>query len=92
MAEPDRRSALLHSHENAAVILSGITVEQVGHPTTRPGLDVARLIDHIVEATYRAPLSAGGRPRRPETTRPTSSYPTRPLSYARRRGSRAGMG
>jgi hypothetical protein len=45
---------LLHSHENAAVILSGITVEQVGHPTTRPGYDVARLIDHIVEATYRA--------------------------------------
>jgi len=54
MAESDRRSTLLHSYENAAVIVSGITVDQVGHPTTCPGYDVAGLIDHIVEAAYRA--------------------------------------
>ena len=54
MAESDRRSTLLHSYENAAVIVSGIAVDQVGHPTTCPGYDVAGLIDHIVEAAYRA--------------------------------------
>jgi uncharacterized protein (TIGR03086 family) len=54
MAESDRRGTLLHSYENAAVIVSGITVDQVGHPTTCPGYDVAGLIDHIVEAAYRA--------------------------------------
>jgi uncharacterized protein (TIGR03086 family) len=54
MAESDRRSTLLHSYENAAVIVSGISVDQVGHPTTCPGYDVAGLIDHIVEAAYRA--------------------------------------
>jgi uncharacterized protein (TIGR03086 family) len=54
MAESDRRSTLLHSYENAAVIVSGIAVDQVGHPTTCPGYDVAALIDHIVEAAYRA--------------------------------------
>jgi uncharacterized protein (TIGR03086 family) len=54
MAESDRRSTLLHSYENAAVIVSGIAVHQVGHPTTCPGYDVAGLIDHIVEAAYRA--------------------------------------
>jgi uncharacterized protein (TIGR03086 family) len=54
MAESDRRSTLLHSYENAAVIVSGIAVDQVGQPTTCPGYDVAGLIDHIVEAAYRA--------------------------------------
>ena len=54
MAESDRRSTLLRSYENAAVIVSGITAGQVGHPTTCPGYDVAGLIDHIVEAAYRA--------------------------------------
>jgi len=54
MAESDRRSPLLHSYENAAVIVSGISVDQLGHPTTCPGYDVAGLVDHIVEAAYRA--------------------------------------
>jgi uncharacterized protein (TIGR03086 family) len=54
MAESDRRSTLLHSYENAAVIVSGITADQVGLPTTCPGYDVAGLVDHIVEAACRA--------------------------------------
>jgi uncharacterized protein (TIGR03086 family) len=54
MAEPDHRSALLRSYENAAVIVSGITADQVGLLTICPGYDVAGLIDHIVEAANRA--------------------------------------
>ena len=54
MAEPDRRSALLESYENDAVIVSGITTEQVTLPTPCPDYDVAGLIDHLVEAAYRA--------------------------------------
>lgn len=54
MAGPDHRSALLLSYENAAVIVSGITADQVSHPTACPAYDVAGLIDHIVEAARRA--------------------------------------
>ena len=54
MASPDRRHALLESYENAAVIVSGITPEQIDHRTPCPGYDVANLIDHLVEAAHRA--------------------------------------
>lgn len=54
MAECDRRIRLLRSYENVAVIVSGITADQVGHQTTCPGYDVSGLIHHIVEAAYRA--------------------------------------
>ncbi len=54
MASPDRRHALLESYENAAVIVSGITPEQIEHRTPCPGYDVANLIDHLVEAAHRA--------------------------------------
>jgi uncharacterized protein (TIGR03086 family) len=54
MAYPDRRTSLLASYENAAVIVSGITAEQVAFRTPCPGYDVAGLIDHLVEAAYRA--------------------------------------
>jgi hypothetical protein len=54
MGDPDRRSALLDSYENAAVIVSGIVADELGHPTSCPGYDVAGLIDHIVEAGHRA--------------------------------------
>ena len=54
MADPDRRSALLNSYENAAVIVSGITAGQLGHPTPCRDYDVASLIDHLVEAGRRA--------------------------------------
>src|ERR1700678_4550264 len=54
MADADRRSALLDSYENAAVIVSGISADELGHPTPCPGYDVAGLIDHLVEAGRRA--------------------------------------
>jgi uncharacterized protein (TIGR03086 family) len=54
MAGPDRRSILLVSYENAAVIVSGIDAEQLGHPTPCRKYDVAGLVDHIVEAGHRA--------------------------------------
>jgi uncharacterized protein (TIGR03086 family) len=54
MADPDRRRTLVDSYENAAVIVAGIRAEALGHPTPCPKYDVAALIDHIVEAGYRA--------------------------------------
>jgi uncharacterized protein (TIGR03086 family) len=54
MADSDRRSALLDSYENAAVIVSGIDDDDLGHPTPCPKYDVAALIDHLVEAGHRA--------------------------------------
>src|SRR6202453_4129693 len=54
MADSDRRSTLLDSYENAAVIVSGIVADELGHPTPCPKYDVAGLIDHLVEAGYRA--------------------------------------
>jgi uncharacterized protein (TIGR03086 family) len=54
MAEPDRRSTLFASYENAAVIVSAISREQLDHPTPCPKYDVAALIDHLVEAGNRA--------------------------------------
>jgi uncharacterized protein (TIGR03086 family) len=54
MAHPDRRSTLLDSYENAAVIVSGIDTDELGHPTPCPKYDVAGLIDHLVKAAYRA--------------------------------------
>src|SRR6202142_1074878 len=54
MAESDRRSTLLDSYENAAVIVSGIAADELGHPTPCPKYDVAGLIDHLVEAGHRA--------------------------------------
>jgi uncharacterized protein (TIGR03086 family) len=54
MADSDRRSTLLDSYENAAVIVSGIVADELGQPTPCPKYDVAGLIDHLVEAGYRA--------------------------------------
>jgi uncharacterized protein (TIGR03086 family) len=61
MADPDRRTPLLKSYENAAVIVSGITAEQVNLRTPCPAYDVAGLIDHTVEAAYRAAALGRGR-------------------------------
>jgi uncharacterized protein (TIGR03086 family) len=44
----------LDSYENAAVIVSGIVADELGHPTPCPKYDVAGLIDHLVEAGHRA--------------------------------------
>jgi uncharacterized protein (TIGR03086 family) len=54
MADPDRRSTLFASYENAAVIVSAISQKQLSHPTPCPKYDVAALIDHLVEAGNRA--------------------------------------
>ncbi len=54
MAELDRRISLLASYENAAVVVSGISASQVDFRTPCSGYSVSNLIDHIVEAAYRA--------------------------------------
>lgn len=54
MADLDRRSALFASYENAAVIVSAVSHEQLADPTPCPKYDVAALIDHLVEAGNRA--------------------------------------
>jgi len=54
MPESDRRRTLLDAYENAAVIVSGIGADELGHPTPCPTYDVASLIDHLVEAGRRA--------------------------------------
>ncbi|NNN15574.1 MAG: TIGR03086 family protein [Acidimicrobiaceae bacterium] len=54
MAELDRRILLLASYENAAVVVSGISASQVDFRTPCSGYSVSNLIDHIVEAAYRA--------------------------------------
>jgi uncharacterized protein (TIGR03086 family) len=60
MTDPDRRSTLFDSYENAAMIVSGIDAEQLGHATPCPNYDVAGLIDHLVEAGHRAAALGGG--------------------------------
>src|ERR1700690_775290 len=60
MADSDRRSTLLDSYENAAVIVSGIDADELGHPTPCPKYDVAGLIDHLIEAGHRAAALARG--------------------------------
>jgi uncharacterized protein (TIGR03086 family) len=60
VANPDRRAQLVTSYENAAVIVSGITPEQVALHTPCPNYDVAGMIDHLVEAAYRAAALGGG--------------------------------
>jgi uncharacterized protein (TIGR03086 family) len=54
MPDSDRRRTLLASYENAAVIVSGIVPDELGHPTPCPKYDVAGMIDHLVEAGHRA--------------------------------------
>src|SRR3984957_20296765 len=65
MTDSDRRSVLLDSYENAAVIVSGIDADELGHPTPCPKYDVAGLIDPLVEA------GPGGR------SRPRAGTPAR---------------
>ena len=52
--DSDRRRVLFESYENAAVIVSGIGTDQLAGATPCPKYDVAALIDHLVEAAYRA--------------------------------------
>ena len=77
MADSDRRSTLLDSYENAAVIVSGIVADELSHPTPCPKYNVAGLIDHLVEAGHRA--AALGRGQAPP---PGDGSPHVELSYA----------
>lgn len=61
MADDDRRSTVLDSYENAAVIVSAIDSGRLGDPTPCPRYDVAGLIDHLVEAGQRAAALGRGR-------------------------------
>jgi uncharacterized protein (TIGR03086 family) len=61
MVDHDRRRTLLESYENAAVIVSGIDAEDLDNPTPCRKYDVARLVDHIVEAGHRAAALGRGR-------------------------------
>lgn len=70
LTEPDRRSILLNAYENAAVIVSGISDDQLDHPTPCPRYDVAALIDHIVEAGRRAAALGRGQPPAPGDASP----------------------
>ncbi len=77
MADPDRRRTLLCSYENAAVVVSGIDAEQLGHPTPCPKYNVAGLIDHLVEAGQRAAALGRG-----QTPPPGDEFPHVELSGA----------
>ena len=54
MGNQDRRLSLLNSYENAAAIVSGISEGQLKLPTPCPRYGVADLIDHTIEAAFRA--------------------------------------
>ncbi len=60
MSNPDRRRTLLDQYENAAVIVSGVRAEDLDDPTPCRHYDVARLVDHLVEAGHRAAALGGG--------------------------------
>jgi uncharacterized protein (TIGR03086 family) len=66
LVDSDRRSTLLASYGNAAVIVSGVDAERLGHPTPCPDSDVAGLVDHLVEGGNRAATLGPGRPPPPE--------------------------
>ena len=68
MADSDRRSTLLDSYENAAVIVSGIGADELGHPTPCPKYDR--------DATHgQRPVDKGRAERRPRVTRPLLPAP-----------------
>jgi uncharacterized protein (TIGR03086 family) len=70
MIDHDRRSILVDSYENAAVIVSGIDAGALGHPTPCRKYDVAGLVDHIVEAGHRAAALGRGQTPPPEDDSP----------------------
>jgi uncharacterized protein (TIGR03086 family) len=77
MVNHDRRSVLVDAYQNAAVIVSGIHAEDLGRPTPCRRYDVARLVDHIVEAGHRAAAVGRG-----QTPPPGDDSPHVELSHA----------
>ena len=86
MADSDRRSTLLESYENAAVIVSGIVADELGHPTPCLRYDVAGLIDHLVEAGHRAAALGRGQAPPPGDGSPHVALLRRARSATQRRG------
>jgi uncharacterized protein (TIGR03086 family) len=78
MADCDRRRMLLDSYENAAVIVSGILADELGHPTPCPKYDVAALIDHLVDAGHRAAALGRGQAPPPGDESPHVKLPDAP--------------
>ena len=78
MTDLDRRSTLFDSYENAAMIVSGIDAEQLGHPTPCPKYNVAGLIDHLVEAGHRAAALGRGQAPPPGDKSPRVELPDAP--------------
>jgi uncharacterized protein (TIGR03086 family) len=78
MSNPDRRSTLLGAYENAAVVVSGIDAGELGYPTPCPKYDVAALIDHLVEAGYRAAALGRGQAPPPGDESPHIALPDAP--------------
>jgi uncharacterized protein (TIGR03086 family) len=83
MADSDRRSTLFASYENAAVIVSAITREQLADPTPCPKYDVAALIDHLVEAGHRAAALGRGHTPPPGDESPHVELPDAPTQLRR---------
>lgn len=77
MAELDHRCILVNAYENVAVIISGISADQLRDPTPCAGYDVAGLIDHTVEAARRAAALGRG-----QTPPPGDASPHTELSEA----------
>lgn len=77
MGKHDRRISLLDSYENAALIVSGVGVGDLGRPTPCPKYDVAHLVDHMVEAGHRAAAVGRG-----QTPPPGDDAPHVALSHA----------
>jgi uncharacterized protein (TIGR03086 family) len=83
MADPDRRSTLLASYENAAVIVSAIDFERLGDPTPCPRYNVAGLIDHLVEAGHRAAALGRGQAPPPGDESPHAELSDAPAQLRR---------
>jgi uncharacterized protein (TIGR03086 family) len=54
MTATDHRGDLIRSYELAAEIAAGVRVEQLTNTTACPDFDVAALVDHLVDAAWRA--------------------------------------
>ena len=92
MVNHDRRSKLLDSYENAAVIVSGIEAGDLRQPTPCRKYDVAGLVDHIVEAGHRAAALGRGQAPPPGDDSPHVELSDPPVSSHAAEDAAQGMG
>jgi hypothetical protein len=88
MVDGDHRRPLFASYDNAAAIVSATDRGQLGCPTPCLKYDVAALIDHLVEAGYRAAALGRGQAPPPGDVSPhveLSDAPSRCVRPPRRR-------